>query len=243
MNMMSIDHDNTQSDPADDAAERFVGYFGYGSLVNRATLRTRFVSHHPAQLAGWRRVWRQRPNIGFASELPLPLALLSVEPAHDSIIDGAVIVDRSGNISSVDARERFYARRPLKKTALSLTRPSEALPNPCDVHVYQALPQAELDALGQPEKSNHAGMSIPDQKPSLILQSYLDAVLQGFFRAFGHEGASRFVNETGNFDSAIVSDRRQPLYPRAVEILPGERRLFDRLLEERGVHYVSPPGE
>ncbi|MEK1890750.1 MAG: gamma-glutamylcyclotransferase, partial [Phyllobacterium sp.] len=52
---------------------RLVAYFGYGSLVNRQTLRTEIVDAVPARLHGWRRLWRPRPDMpGF------PAALLSI---------------------------------------------------------------------------------------------------------------------------------------------------------------------
>ena len=57
----------------DDRGSAFVAYFGYGSLVNRATLRTEIVDMVPARLSGWRRCWRHRPDMpGF------PAALLTV---------------------------------------------------------------------------------------------------------------------------------------------------------------------
>ncbi|KGF67599.1 hypothetical protein LL06_21370, partial [Hoeflea sp. BAL378] len=48
---------------------RLVGYFGYGSLVNRRTLHPGVVAAWPARLSGWRRTWRARPDMG-----PTPLA-------------------------------------------------------------------------------------------------------------------------------------------------------------------------
>ena len=37
-----------------------IAYFGYGSLVNRATLRTNVVGAGRARLKGWRREWQGR---------------------------------------------------------------------------------------------------------------------------------------------------------------------------------------
>ena len=39
-----------------------IAYFGYGSLVNRTTLRTDYVAAQPVRLNGWRRCWRPRAN-------------------------------------------------------------------------------------------------------------------------------------------------------------------------------------
>jgi hypothetical protein len=54
--------DTAQAEPAPRTGrDEVVGYFGYGSLVNRATLRTEILAAIPARLNGWRRTWRPRP--------------------------------------------------------------------------------------------------------------------------------------------------------------------------------------
>lgn len=77
-------------------------FFGYGSLVNRAThsyRRTR-----PARLEGWRRVW-VHTNLR-------PLAFLSVEPAPGAI-DGLVAEVPRSDWAALDERERAYDRHPV----------------------------------------------------------------------------------------------------------------------------------
>src|SRR6185312_7370829 len=70
-----------------------VAYFGYGSLVNRATLRTDIVDIVPARLVVWRRYWRPRPDMpGF------PAALLTVRREPGCYCDGVLIVDRAENL-------------------------------------------------------------------------------------------------------------------------------------------------
>ena len=50
-----------------------VGYFGFGSLVNKHTLRTSYVEIVPATLKGWRRHWQARTDT-----LEQDVALLSI---------------------------------------------------------------------------------------------------------------------------------------------------------------------
>ena len=82
-------------------------FFGYGSLVNRATHD--YPSARPARLNGWRRVW-----VHVAAR---PVAYLSVEPAADSHIFG-LIADVPGNDwAALDEREHAYARHPVEAHA------------------------------------------------------------------------------------------------------------------------------
>ena len=77
-------------------------FFGYGSLVNRATH-----DHAPAAAAtlrGWRRVWRQTRL--------RPFAFLSAEPANAEI-DGLVAAVPGGDWCALDEREAAYLRHPL----------------------------------------------------------------------------------------------------------------------------------
>ena len=72
-----------------------------------------------------------------------------------------------------------------------------------------------------------------------ILQSYLDAVLQGFLTEHGEDAVARFIRETDGFHLPILRDREHPIYPRAVELPPHERDLFDRLLQAAGARYLD----
>ena len=75
-------------------------FFGYGSLVNRATH-----DHDPAapaELSGWRRVWRHTEA--------RPVAFLSVEPAEGVTIAGLVAAVPGGNWAALDQREHAYDR-------------------------------------------------------------------------------------------------------------------------------------
>jgi hypothetical protein len=210
-----------------------VAYFGYGSLVNRATLRTGIVAAHRARLKGWRRSWRSRPDGGPS---PSQTAAAGVTPsfltagrAADAAIDGLLIVDYAHNLAAVDAREFHYHRRRIRLEDLDLAEPSgvagngeregQGLGSEIALYVYEGrtdLPHAPA--------------------PAPILRSYLDAVMQGFLREFGEAGLHRFVAETDAFHTPIHEDREAPLYPRAVTLSADEADLF-----ETALHAVARP--
>lgn len=185
-----------------------VAYFGYGSLVNRATHRTAIVDALPARLLGWRRYWRARPDMpGF------PAALLTVRRQANAACDGLLVIDRAENLAAVDAREARYRRVALSTSDMRLDRD---LPSACPVFVYEAEPDLPLHP-----------------QPPAILRSYLDAVLQGFLVEHGEEGLLRFVAETDGFEMSIHEDGDRPVYPRAVELSARERALFAQILSRK----------
>ncbi|MFP4328318.1 MAG: gamma-glutamylcyclotransferase [Paracoccaceae bacterium] len=75
-------------------------FFGYGSLVNRATHD--YSAAHRARARGWRRVWRR-------SRLR-PVSFLSVEPADGAEIDGLIAAVPDGDWAALDRREAAYDR-------------------------------------------------------------------------------------------------------------------------------------
>ena len=109
-------------------------FFGYGSLVNRATHA--YAAAHPARATGWRRVWRRAPG--------RPAAFLSVEPAPGVEIDGLIAAVPHGDWAALDAREAAYARVPVTGQVCHAApgRPEVAIyriadPDhaaPCDAH-------------------------------------------------------------------------------------------------------------
>ncbi|WP_113155387.1 gamma-glutamylcyclotransferase family protein [Nitratireductor sp. OM-1] len=181
-----------------------VAYFGYGSLVNRDTHRTEIVDALPARLKGWRRHWVRRDEESCR-------ALLSVRRDPASVIDGLLVIDRAENLPAVDLREERYQRVSLAPADLEL---SADLPADCPLRVYEA-------------NLVHAPVRLE------IIQSYLDAVLQGFLREYGRSGVERFVSETEGFDAEILADRKTPTYPRAVVLSDEEKSLFDAILMQK----------
>lgn len=75
-------------------------FFGYGSLVNRATHD--YADAHPARIAGWRRAWRHVEG--------RQVAFLTAVPASGSVIDGLIAHVPGGDWAALDMREHAYAR-------------------------------------------------------------------------------------------------------------------------------------
>lgn len=75
-------------------------FFGYGSLVNRATHS--YPDARPAQLCGWRRVWVRTAR--------RDVVFLSVEPDLDTDIDGLIAAVPHADWQALDARETGYDR-------------------------------------------------------------------------------------------------------------------------------------
>ena len=181
-------------------AQRF---FGYGSLVNRATHD--YPGATPARLAGWRRVWVHTPA--------RPVAFLSVERAAGSTIAGLVAHVPGGDWAALDAREFAYARH-----AVTAQGPTGDLP----AQVY-AVPD------GQPPTDAHP-----------ILLSYLDAVVQGFLREWGRDGAADFFATTAGWQAPVLDDRADPRYPRAQALSTRERATVDEGLARVGARLIAP---
>ena len=196
------------------AAEgRVVAYFGYGSLVNPRTLRTKFLGIRRAEAAGWRRTWLPR-------EAGEEMSLLSVKRDEGAGVHGVVVYDLVDHLPAVDEREAGYARRVVDLSRLTVeTPPLSDIP----VYIYEAHPAAPT----------------AEDRQSAILQSYLDAVMQGFRMLYGEAGLKRFVEETHGFETWLFADRHEPLYPRSVMLEEGEAALFDRLLALRGLRDIT----
>ncbi|TPW31375.1 gamma-glutamylcyclotransferase [Pararhizobium mangrovi] len=196
-----------------------MAYFGYGSLVNRATHRTEIVAAYRARLHGWKRMWRSRPDVLLDPAHGTALSLLSVACKAEAETDGLLVVDRAENLPAVDEREAHYDRHLLSAADITLFEGS--LPCDCPVYVYEARSGAG-DAVACPTR-----------------QSYLDAVMQGFLAEHGEAGLRAFVFETDGFDLPVLADRAVPLYPRAVRLDAREAGLIDGLLHERGVRFLA----
>lgn len=78
-------------------------FFGYGSLVNRATHA--YAPAYRARLLGWRRAWRHTEGraVPFLTGVPDP----------GSVIDGLVARVPGGDWAALDLREEGYLRHPV----------------------------------------------------------------------------------------------------------------------------------
>lgn len=148
-----------------------------------------------------------------------PAALLTVLPEQGAGVDGLLVFDDAANLPSIDQREARYERHEISSNELEIFG---EVPADCAIFVYQAITYLP-----------------PHREEPKILQSYLDAVLQGFLREHGRDGVQRFVSETRNFQIAIQRDREKPIYPRAVRLTNEEADFFDALLESAGVTYLG----
>ena len=181
--------------------------------MNPRTLRTRFLGIRRATAHGWQRLWLPRDETA-------EMALLSVAPVEGENVGGVVVYDRSEHLPSVDEREAGYARRIVHTERLDIEKaPVTDVP----FYIYEA----------------HRGVAEAPEMGSAILQSYLDAVMQGFRMLYGGEGLKRFVDGTQGFETRVLKDRHAPRYPRAVKLEEGEAELFDRLVSERGAVHVE----
>ncbi len=123
-------------------------FFGYGSLVNRATHG--FLDAHPARLSGWRRVWRH-------TDLR-PVAFLTAEPAPGVEIDGLIAHVPGDDWQALDARENAYVR---SRVTAQVTH---AVDRPLEVQVY-AIPEG---LHGAPDERHPVLLSYID----VVVQGY-----------------------------------------------------------------------
>lgn len=180
-------------------------FFGYGSLVNRATHD--YPDAQGAVLAGWRRVW--------VHTAARPVAYLSVRPVPGAAILGLVAQVPGGDWAALDLREAAYGRHPVSVTVAGASIPAQ---------VY-AVPRGRAQA----PVAAHP-----------ILLSYLDAVVQGFWREFGAGGVADFFATTEGWDAPLLDDRATPRYPRAQPLTAAERAMVDAALAAEGARIMPP---
>ena len=124
-------------------------FFGYGSLVNRATHA--FEDAHPARLSGWRRAWRHTRL--------RPLAFLTAVPAEGHVIDGLVAHVPNDDWAALDEREHAYDRTPVTHVT------DHAVPRAIHVQVY-SIPHGRH---GVPDETHPVLLSYID----VVVQGYL----------------------------------------------------------------------
>lgn len=95
-------------------------FFGYGSLVNRATHH--YANAHPASVRGWRRAWRH-------TDLR-DVAFLTVVPDDSTTIEGLIAGVPGDDWAALDEREAAYGRVPVSD---HVTHP---LPHRPEIAIY-----------------------------------------------------------------------------------------------------------
>lgn len=107
-------------------------FFGYGSLVNRATHS--YPDAHPAELKGWRRAWVRSEAFD--------RVFLSAVPDPETRISGLIAAVPGADWAALDAREAGYARL---NTGDAVTHPLTSEPP----IAHYAVPQGDHGTTGQ----------------------------------------------------------------------------------------------
>ncbi len=184
--------------------------FGYGSLVNKETHAFREL--YKARVRGWRRRWCHWVEADFGA-----CTSLTVLPDPNAEITGLVMGTPLEDHAGLNKRENGYDRIIIPHHDIDHDGPDGAA-----VELYQSRQQ------------------LPGSDAAPILQSYVDTVMQGFEREFGAAGLTHFLENTDGWETPILRDRANPVYPRTTAITLEEKTRFDALLAPMGVRYIDP---
>lgn len=130
--------------------------------------------------------------------------LLSGVRAPGHSIKGLIAAVPGADWAALDLREEGYARLPASDDV------AHALPTPPEIAVYA------VDAA-----------NIHDSTVHMILLSYLDVVVQGFHQVYGVDGVRHFFDTTDNWQTPILNDRADPIYPRHQRLTAEQTALVD----------------
>ena len=139
------------------------------------------------------------------------LAFLSAEPAAGFSVDGVIAQVPEADWAALDEREAAYDRHDVTDLL------EGAVPQGASVVAY----------------------SVPRLRPvapdSPALLSYVDVIVQGFYRLGGAEAVAQFFATTAHWEGGLLDDRTQPLYPRSQPLTAEERALADREIARLGL--------
>ncbi len=135
------------------------------------------------------------------------VVFLTVIPDAASAIDGLIAAVPNGDWLALDRREACYARQPSGGAVLHDLSPAPEI-------AHYAIPTASTGAEGD----------------HVILLSYLDVVVQGLLDQFGKAGVAQFFDSTDGWQTPILNDRANPVYPRHQILSPDETALVDQHL-------------
>jgi len=133
-------------------------------------------------------------------------AYLSVIPDATCALQGLIARVPGANWQALDLREAAYERHDISHLIAH-----DGLRAPTAVY------QVRMDHLTG--TTDHP-----------ILLSYLDVVVQGYFRVYGIVGVSLFFETTHGWDLPILDDRADPVYPRHQRLTAQECALVDEHL-------------
>lgn len=132
------------------------------------------------------------------------VVLLTGVQAPGHCIQGLIAAVPGADWAALDAREGGYQRLPATHDV------AHDLGGTPDIAVYAVAKENQL------AQSDH-----------MILLSYLDVVVQGFNTVFGADGVQGFFDTTDGWDTPIVNDRADPVYPRHQSLTASETALVD----------------
>lgn len=178
--------------------------FGYGSLVNSATLPAG-VGLQRGSITGWVRQWRNPRIVSTGT-----ICGLTVARRHGIVLQGAVFQADSELETSLSIRE---GEDELVREGVTLLDSGSTLT--ADLFVT---PTSKL-------------VWANDDCP--ICVSYLDCILQGFLRLYDRLGVENFLDSSEGWHLPLCHDREEPRYPRAIMLDPSERALIDDCLRAR----------
>lgn len=118
-------------------------------------------------------------------------AYLDIEPHASSRIDGLILNTPRAD-PALDHRERAYNRVQIGDQV------GHGLDREIEVNAFSITPAEAL----------------PLDRQSVILQSYLDVVTQGYLRVYGESGLTNFFESTTGWTIPVLMDRGDPQYPR-----------------------------
>lgn len=187
------------------SATAYAQIFGYGSLVNRHTLR-RGVGATTARIRDWRRSWSHCVTTENGN-----VCALTVTPSAGGEVAGVVVQERCDKLPELDAREIGYQR---VRISLVEESPIVFARGDVDSFTYTSTPAAH----------RRGSRNFP------IWLSYLECVLAGFLDLGGDVAAREFIATTDGWKTPIIDDRRTPKYMRAVQLSAKTRHEVDVLI-------------
>ncbi len=132
------------------------------------------------------------------------------EPGHEM---AGLVIGVPREAPELDSREYAYTRTDVTGWV------DHPLAGPVEVNVF-AIPQASGD-----RRAGH-----------VLLLSYIDVVVQGYFCEYGHDGVRDFFETTDGWDATVIGDRAAPRYPRSQTVEPELTMLVDHWLAKVGAN-------
>ena len=140
------------------------------------------------------------------------VAFLTIVRDAGSEIEGALAPVPGETWAALDERERSYLREPA-------TGVRHGLHPKADIRLYHA-----PEHLHRPHSGHHP-----------ILLSYLDVVVQGYYRIGGESAVDAFFLTTDGWDAPVLNDRAAPRYPRHQRLSANEVELGNTWLDRLGI--------